>query len=82
MSLLYLTDSLEKVGLLLLIATCLLFLKLPYRGNFRLLHNFVHVVLPLPLPVPVHLDKPGIFLYYIFSQPQQEIFLYYIFSQP
>ena len=22
------------------------FLKLPYRGNFRLLHSFVHVVLP------------------------------------
>ena len=50
-----------------------MFLKLPYKGNFRLLHNFVHVV---------HLDKPEIFLYYIFSQPQPEIFLYYIFSQP
>ena len=38
----------------------LLFLKLPYRGNFHLLHNFVHVRRLPPL------DKPDIFCIYIF----------------
>ena len=58
-------------------STTFLLLKLPYRGNFRLLHNFVHVVLPLLLVPP--LDKLEMFLYIfilfflnIFPQPQPQ----------
>ena len=54
------------------------FLKLPCRGNFRLLHNFVHVA---STSTSTTFRQAGnIFILYFFSTSARNIFIFYFLS--